>query len=616
MSRRSMATAMLARGWGTVAEEKPPRLGKREVRLLLPYMRPYAKGAVVGAIFLITATALKLAGPVILGNAIDQGIGTETRAGDPSKLTLFGILFLAAAGLGFYSLRASIRLMGRVGESVLRDLRVSSFRHLAGLSLGFFERERAGRLVARITSDIEAIERFVTESLVRIGTEVLFMIGAATILFILDYRLALAAMTVIPIMTIATLIFRRASERTYSQVRERVASVLSFIQETLRGVHVVQAFATQRARSVRFGEVNEDWAEANVDAYNLEAYYFPVMEFFSILGTGIVLVYGGSLVLDGPQSHLTFGVLTAFIVFLSQFFDPIHHLSELYARFQAAMAGMARVAQLLDIAPDITDRPGARPMEEVLGGMKLDNVTFSYRPGGPLALEKVTLEVAPGESVALVGPTGAGKSTIVKLLARFYDPSKGTVLLDGVDLRGITVSSLRDNMALIPQEGILFGGTILDNIRFGRPEATDEVIQGVCARISIDDFIRSLPEGYDTQVRERGSRLSAGEKQLIALARALIARPKVILLDEATSSLDSATEARVEGAFRSALGGCTSVIIAHRLSTVFHADRICVVDQGRISEAGTHDELVRKGGKYAALYSSWLAGGLPETETA
>ena len=337
------------------------------------------------------------------------------------------------------------------------------------------------------------------------------------------------------------------------------------------------------------------------------------MEFFSILGTGIVLVYGGSLVLE---DRLTFGVLTAFLVFLSQFFDPIHHLSELYARFQAAMAGMARVAQLLEVEAEITDRPGAREIKEAEGDMVLENVSFSYRPGGPLALEKVSLKVTPGESVALVGPTGAGKSTIVKLLARFYDPTKGRVLLDGLDLREMKISSLRELMALIPQEGVLFGGTIRENIRFGRPEATDELIQTVCRRISIDNFILSLPDGYETEVRERGSRLSAGERQLIALARALIARPKVILLDEATSSLDSATEARVEGAFRNALKGCTSVIIAHRLSTVFHADRICVVDNGRIIEVGTHDELVAKAGKYAALYSSWLAGGLAEADTA
>ena len=259
-----MAAAMMSRSWGTVAEEKPPHLGMKEVRVLLPYMKPYARGALIGTIFLFTATVLKLAGPLFLRFAIDLGIGTGDRPGDRSRLTIFGLLFLTSAAFGFFSLRASIRLMGRVGENVLRDLRVSSFRHLAGLSLGFFERERAGRLVARITSDVEAIERFVTESLVRIGTEVLFMIGAAIVLFFLDYRLALAALTVLPVMTIATLIFRRASERTYSQVRERVASVLSFIQETLRGVHVVQAFATQRARSTRFREVNEDWAEANV----------------------------------------------------------------------------------------------------------------------------------------------------------------------------------------------------------------------------------------------------------------------------------------------------------------------------------------------------------------
>jgi len=613
MARRSTSVAMM--GLGVVAEEKAPRLGIREIRLLIPYLRPYLKGAIASGILLILATLMKLVGPVFLRFAIDQGIGTEGAAGDISRLNLFGGLFIAAALIGFVTLRWSTSLMGRVGETALRDLRISSFKHLASLSLGFFERERSGRLIARITSDIEAVERLVTESLVRIGTEVLFMVGAAIVLFFLDYRLALAAMTVLPLMVIATFFFRRASERTYSAVRERVASVLSFIQETLAGVHVVQAFATQRARSMRFREVNEDWAEANVDAFKLEAYYFPVMEFLSILGTGIVLVYGGSLVLEGDPT-MTFGVLAAFIVFLSQFFDPIHHLSELYARFQAALAGLARVAQLLESKPDIVDRPGANTITETAGGLTLDKVSFSYRPGGALALENVSLEIAPGEVVALVGPTGAGKSTIVKLLARFYDPSKGEILLDGTDLRDIRIASLRDRMALIPQEGVLFAGTVRDNIRFGNPEASDAEIEEVCRRILIDDFIKSLPDGYETPVRERGSRLAAGEKQLIALARALIAKPDIILLDEATSSLDSATEARVEGAFRHALQGCTSVIIAHRLSTVFHADRTCVVDDGRITEMGTHNDLVARGGKYAALYSSWLAGGLPETSSA
>lgn len=599
------------RGLAIVAEERPPKLGRREMMLLRPYLRPYLVPALVAVFLMLATTGLKLAGPIFLRRAIDLGI---TR-GDVSNVNFYGALFVAIALAAFLTIRGAMVLMGIVGEKMLRDLRVGAFRHLTSLSVGFFERERSGRLVARVTSDIEAAERLFTENFVQIATQTLFLAGAAAIIFVLDVQLALVAMAVTPFMVIATLVFRNRSRRVYQEVRERVASVLSFLQETLRGVHVVQAFARERARARSFTEVNEDWAESNVDVYRLESYYFPVMELLGWIGTALVIVFGGLRVADGD---LSFGILAAFVVYLNSFFDPIHHLSEQYMAFQSGIAGLARVAQLLDTTPEVVDSPVATEIDSMRGRVRMRDVSFSYRPGAPPALDHIDLEISPGSTVALVGPTGAGKSTIVKLLARFYDPVEGTVELDGSDLRQISQRSLRSKVALVPQEGFLFGGTLRDNIRFGNPEASDREIAELCRALGIEDFVLSLPEGYETDVRERGARLSAGERQLIAIARAAIADPRLILLDEATSSLDSATEVRIDRAFRAALAGRTCVLIAHRLSTAMRAERIVVVEGGRVIESGSHRELTGAGGTYARLFNSWLSGdggGLRDTRS-
>lgn len=579
------------------------KLGKREIKVLMPFLRPYRRRAIGAGVLVVTTTILKLSGPVFLSRAIDLGI----KANDEKSLTLHGILFVIAAVSAFFSLRFSTLLMGSVGQSALRDMRVGAFRHLVGLSLGFFERERSGKLVARVTADVESVERLVTEDLIRLVTEILFLLGAAGLLLALDPRLALAALSVVPLMAAGTFFFRRAAGRAYQELRERVAKVLTFLQETLQGVSVVQAFSRERANSARFDSVNDEWAEAKFGTTKLESAYFSSMEILGGLGTAAVLIYGGRRFLEGD---LSFGTLTTFIVYLSLFFEPVHHMSERFATLASALAGLARIAHLLEERPQIIE--AAAPSHKNLSGLiELRGVGFQYRPELEPVLHDVSLTVQPGETLAMVGPTGAGKSTIIKLMARFYDVTSGSLLLDGIEIRDFALSSLRSSVALVPQEGFLFAGTVRDNIRFARPGATDAEIEGTCRDLGIDEFIRTLPEGYDTEVSERGARFAAGQKQLIALARALASDPRIILLDEATSSLDSATEARIDSAFRAALTGRTSVVIAHRLSTVIRADKIAVVDHGRLVESGSHTELIDFGGRYAALYASWLATPIP-----
>lgn len=586
---------------------QPLKLRGGEMRILGSFLKPYRPLAVGSAILLITATALKLLGPIFLQRAIDQGI----RGADPERLNFFGAMFVGSVTIAFLALRWAAFSMGKVGQSTIRDMRIASFAHLTSLSLGYFEKERSGRIVGRITSDAEAVEKLASEDLIRILSESLFLIGAVVLLFALDFKLALAALSVVPLMVLGTILFRRRAASAYRHLREKVASVLSTFQETLRGVQVVQAFSREGINRGRFGTINEEWADAKQGAFQLEAGYFSGIEMLGGIGTAAVLVYGGLRTIGGD---LSFGTFTAFTVYLSLFFDPIHHLSERFSSLQSAIAGLARIAHLLETQPDLEEVRDPLVIQDPRGQFDIDAVGFSYNERSPRALEDVFLQVRPGETVALVGPTGAGKSTLIKLLARFYDPTLGTLNLDDVDLRQLAFTSLRSEVALVPQEGFLFTGTVRENVRFGRPGATDDEIEAVCKALDIDDFIRSLPEGYETQVRERGARLAAGEKQLIALARALIADPKVILLDEATSSLDSQTESRIDAALKRTLGTRTLIVIAHRLSTVQNADRILVVEGGRIVESGAHDDLVSAGGRYASLYHYWLGGDLEKAQ--
>ncbi len=595
---RAMQNAMGNQG----PPEETVKLGMRELRVLWPHLRPYLWLAAAAALLLIVAQAAALAAPLLIRYGIDHGIAEK----DMGALNRAAIALAVTAAINGIALTASMHLGGRFGERALRSVRISVFHHLVHLDLGFFEREKVGRLVARLTSDVETIQIFVTEGLVQTVSMLMYLIGSITVLFWIDVPLAaISLIATLPLIILSTMAFRLRSERAYQRVRDRISTVLSFMQETVRGVHVVQAFGRERFNRRRFRQVNEDWREANVESFRPSTIFFPFVEFVGVIGTMVVLVYGG---LQTANGNMSLGVLAAFVLYLSSTLDPITQLSQLYDTFQQAMAGMAKLANLLEQQATLVDDGDAQHIGAYDGAAGFEDVTFRYRDGLPAAIADVNIDIAPGEVLALVGPTGAGKSTVAKLLLRFYDPSDGRITLDSKDLRNVTTASLRDNASMVPQEGFLFRGTIRDNIRFGRPEATDHEVEQVCKLMSIHETILKMPNGYETEVRERGAALSGGERQLIALARAVLVDPQLMILDEATSALDAATEAHVESALRVAAHGRTTIVIAHRLSTAARANRVAVVDHGKIIELGTHDELLaRRDGLYAKLYEHWLA---------
>lgn len=587
---------------GDPRDDGEARFGRRELRVLWPHLKPHLKLALASVLLLVIAQAAALATPFLIRYGIDRGI----LARDPSRLTLAAATLAGTSVVNWIALRYSMLLGGRFGERALRSIRVRVFDHLAHLDLGFFEREKVGRLVARLTSDVETIQLFVTDGLVASISTLMYLAGSLTVLFLLDWKLAAAGFAAtLPLLTVASMIFRVRSERAYRRVRDRIASVLSFMQETVRGVQVVQAFGREGVNNRRFRQVNADWREANVESFRPSAVFFPLVEFVGVLGTGVLLAYGGWRTARGD---ISIGVLAAFILYLNTTLDPITQLSQLYDTFQQAMAGLAKLANLLDRRSRVVDHDGAVDLAAVNGEAGVDDVTFRYRDGLPDALADVTIDIPAGEVLALVGPTGAGKSSIAKLLLRFYDPTSGRITIDGSDLRDVRLASLRERTSMVPQEGFLFRGTIRDNIRFGRPDATDDEVEQVCRLLGIEEAIARMPQGYDTEVRERGAALSGGERQLIALARAVLVDPRLMILDEATSALDASTEAHVESALRLASHGRTTIVIAHRLSTAARANRVAVVDHGKIIELGSHDELIAiEGGLYAKLYEHWLA---------
>jgi ABC-type multidrug transport system fused ATPase/permease subunit len=571
-------------------------------RRLLRLVRPYRLGAVASIISLLVGVGANLAGPALAQQAIDRGIYSHGHlVHDRGTLAFWVGAFVLAVLVGWAAMTVQTYATSWVGRRVLSDLRIDLFTHIQRLELGYFERERAGRIISRLTNDVDALEELVTDGVTSTLRNTLILIGTAVALVLLDWRLALATLVVFPPMAVATILFRVRSSRANRVMRERLADVTATLAEDLAGVRVIEEFDRDAHNAVSFNNTSKVYREANGRTVWLNAWYFPFVELLSVVGTAIVLIYGGYLTIQGA---IGVGTLFAFVLYLQNFFDPVQQLSLVYNTYLAATAALNRIFDVMDTEPELADEPGALALDRIEGRVELDDVRFGYGDG-PDVLHGLSLSAEPGTTVALVGHTGAGKSTIVKLLARFYDPRSGSVRIDGHDVRTVQAATLRRQLGIVPQESFLFAGTIAENIAYARPDATRGDVEDAARAVGADGFIDELPETYDTQVAERGHALSAGERQLVALARAFLADPRILVLDEATSSVDIATERKIGEAISTLLEGRTSFVVAHRLSTIQNADMIVVLEDGRVVEQGNHGELLALRGRYSALYEDW-----------
>ena len=565
---------------------------------LFQFLKPYYGRMIFALAMMVIVTAAAVSGPYFVKLAIDEGIAAK----DPIALRNIALIYLVVSmiQLGFNYWR--VRIMARVGQNVLYDVRTAMFAHLQKLSLSFYNRYSVGRVITRVINDVGTLREFVTWAVLAIVRNLLGIIGTLIAMLALNFKLSLLTFAVLPVMIWATIAFRKAARQNYRKVRAAVSWGNSVLAENVNGVRVVQAFSRQTHNYNTFsGYVNRYYLETSLDAVWVASLFTPVIDLLGALATALVVYIGGTAVLG---ESITAGVLIAFVLYIDRFFEPIRDLSRRFDTLQSTMAGGERILELLNTPIEVRDEENAKEMGSIIGAVRFDNVSFHYSDDPVLVLDQIHLDVKPGETVALVGETGAGKTTIVKLLARFHDPTSGGVHIDGVDLRTVTQGSLRAQMGMVLQDPFLFNGTVKENILFGRLDAKDEEVTAAAIAVGAHDFIMNLKNGYDTSVEEGGLTLSVGQRQLISFARALLANPRILILDEATSSVDTQTEHIIQTALATLLKGRTSFVIAHRLSTITNADKIVVIDGGKIVEQGKHSELLVLQGRYYELYKT------------
>ncbi|MYB76944.1 MAG: ABC transporter ATP-binding protein [Chloroflexi bacterium] len=577
-------------------------------RRMLPYLKPHVGQLVVAAFLVVVTSCATIAGPLLIKIAIDDGIAKE----DPRLLAFAAVLYLLSLVVMGVSSYTHGAMIAAISQRMLHSLRVRVVEHLQKLSFRYLDNNEIGVIIARVTSDVNALNNAFSQGTMTLVADFLVLVLILGAMLLLDPALSLVTFVVLPIMYLITRVFSGQARQRYREVRHRVGMVYANLQENISGVRVAQSFTREDLNYRQFQGTNRENLDASMRAARVMAAFPPAVELVTALAIGIVIVYGGYRVIN---EAISIGVLVAFLSYVQQFFMPIREMSQWYTNLQQAMAGGERIFQLLDTDPEIVDKPDASALPVVNGHVRFEGVTFGYDPEQPVLLD-INLEAKPGETIALVGPTGAGKTSIVNLLMRFYDVQEGRITIDGHDLRDVQIRSLRSQVGMVLQDSFLFSGTILENIRYGKPDASMEEVEAAAQAVGIEGFIRRLPDGYNTAVMERGGRLSVGQRQLICFARALLIDPHILILDEATSSVDAHTEMLIQRALATLLEGRTAFVIAHRLSTIKNADNILVLRDGKIVERGAHDALLAAQGFYAELYTTGVSAGMEGEEAA